>query len=479
MKRTLRLRPALLAALTLSFALLVAGSVSVGAAGGASAKKKPHGAPSGTPVIYFAADGMRPDLVDKYAKAGAMPTMRQLMAQGVKGENGLLQGFPPNTGVGWYTLSTGTWPGEHGSTNNTFHRTGEGNFNNSTSFATTGILQADHIAQSAERSGKTVVSMEWVGTRKLVPAAPGPGRRLPHLHRRPRDHAQLRPARPAGRRQRVRRPVPEGDARRRGRLDERARPPSARRSRRRSRTTTRRSPANGVWDVYIYDSTNDGTTNYDRVLIVSAANAKNGATAVANLTQGEWADAKLTLATGTVRGPDGRLLRQGDRPQRGPLEVPPLLHLGAARERDVQRARRGRVDRLRGEAEPRLPDLHRGRLRPARGRHRRRGHLRRAGPDVEGRPLGVPAVHPRPGPVRPRDQARPAARGLADHRRVPAPVHRARDADRHRRQPEPVLRRPHKRRRPGRSRRDPRGLHPLRLPGGRPDARPRPRPGER
>ena len=23
-------------------------------------------------------------------------------------------------------------------------------------------------------------------------------------------------------------------------------------------------PGNGVWDVYIYDSTNDGTTNYDR-----------------------------------------------------------------------------------------------------------------------------------------------------------------------------------------------------------------------
>ena len=173
MKRTLRVRPVILAALTLSFALLVAGSVSAGAAATKSGEKA-QGAPSGTPVIYFAADGMRPDLVDKYAKQGAMPTMRQLMAQGLKGDNGLLQGFPPNTGVGWYTLSTGTWPGEHGSTNNTFHRTGEGNFNNSTSFATTGILQADHIGQSAERSGKTVVSMEWVGTRNLVPALQGP-----------------------------------------------------------------------------------------------------------------------------------------------------------------------------------------------------------------------------------------------------------------------------------------------------------------
>ena len=32
-----------------------------------------------------------------------MPTMAGLMADGVKGKNGLLQGFPPNTGVGWAT----------------------------------------------------------------------------------------------------------------------------------------------------------------------------------------------------------------------------------------------------------------------------------------------------------------------------------------------------------------------------------------
>ena len=136
MKRRMRFRPALLAALTLIFTLLVAGSVSAGAAGKSKAKKA-DGSPTGTPVIYFASDGMRPDLVDKYAAQGAMPTMKDLMRKGVKGLNGLVQGFPPNTGVGWATLGTGTWPGEHGSTNNTFHRTGEGNFNNSTSFAAT------------------------------------------------------------------------------------------------------------------------------------------------------------------------------------------------------------------------------------------------------------------------------------------------------------------------------------------------------
>jgi predicted AlkP superfamily phosphohydrolase/phosphomutase len=70
--------------------------------------------------------------MERYAAEGAMPTYAELLAQGVRGDNGLVQAFPPNTGVGWYTLATGAFPGEHGSTNNTFFRTGEGNFNNRT-----------------------------------------------------------------------------------------------------------------------------------------------------------------------------------------------------------------------------------------------------------------------------------------------------------------------------------------------------------
>ena len=118
----------------------------------------------GPPRPLFAADGMRPDLVGRYVAEGAMSKLSSLIAQGVKGQNGLVQAFPPNTGVGWRTLATGTSQGEHGSTNNTFHRTGEGNFNNRTSFATNGILQADHIARTAERAGKSVVSVEGWGS---------------------------------------------------------------------------------------------------------------------------------------------------------------------------------------------------------------------------------------------------------------------------------------------------------------------------
>jgi hypothetical protein len=124
-------------------------------------------------VIFFAADGMRPDLMEKYAGEGAMPTYAGLMANGVKGDNGLVQAFPPNTGVGWYTLATGTYPSEHGSTNNTFFRTGD-SFNNRTAAFSNGVLQADTIAESTERAGKKVVSLEWSGGTRTMTALKGP-----------------------------------------------------------------------------------------------------------------------------------------------------------------------------------------------------------------------------------------------------------------------------------------------------------------
>src|SRR5215510_14208201 len=125
-------------------------------------------------VIMFASDGMRPDLMEEYARHGSMPTYKALMHDGVRGVNGLTQGFPPNTGVGWATLATGAYPAEHGSTNNTFHRTGEGNFNNSTSFAAPGTPKAATTQQAAERASKTVASPACPRSRGLAPTLQGP-----------------------------------------------------------------------------------------------------------------------------------------------------------------------------------------------------------------------------------------------------------------------------------------------------------------
>src|SRR4051794_8677927 len=129
--------------------------------GAASAVAKKGGRPVDK-VVMFASDGMRPDLMEKYAKAGSMPTYKELMKHGVTGDNGMVQAFPPNTGVGWYTMATGTYPSEHGSTNNTFFRSGDA-FTNRTSFSGAGVLQADTIANAAERAGKKVAQIDWVG----------------------------------------------------------------------------------------------------------------------------------------------------------------------------------------------------------------------------------------------------------------------------------------------------------------------------
>ena len=150
-----RLGPAVFAA------LLIVLLVTLGT-GTASADKGGSVVGSAKKVLLFSSDGMRPDLMQRYSDQGFMPTYAALRNAGVEGANGMLQAFPPNTGVGWYTMATGAYPGEHGSTNNTYFRSGD-IFSNRTSFSAAGTLQADTIAAAAERAGKKVAQIDWVG----------------------------------------------------------------------------------------------------------------------------------------------------------------------------------------------------------------------------------------------------------------------------------------------------------------------------
>jgi 2',3'-cyclic-nucleotide 2'-phosphodiesterase (5'-nucleotidase family)/predicted AlkP superfamily phosphohydrolase/phosphomutase len=124
-------------------------------------------------LILFAADGMRPDMMEAFAADGYLPTFAQMLAEGAHGANGMMPIAPPNTGAGWYAMATGTFPGEYGSTNNTFHRTGT-TFSNSTSAFAVDILTADTILQSADRAGKRVLAFEWAGGRTISPTVAGP-----------------------------------------------------------------------------------------------------------------------------------------------------------------------------------------------------------------------------------------------------------------------------------------------------------------
>ena len=252
-------------------------------------------------AIFFAADGMRPDLMEKYASEGVMPTYSQMMADGIKGNNGLVQAFPPNTGVGWYTLATGTYPSEHGSTNNTFFRTGD-SFGNRTAAFSNGVLQADTIAEAAERAGKKVVSVEWSGGSRTMTPIQGPVVDYRNFYSNRGLWTNWDVAgQPAGANAFgvLYQHYDLADAA--GWTNVPATFSPAKQGMFDLGSYTSGSPAvpvitNDQFDFYVYDSTDDAAVNYDHVLIVPNANTKDGSKAVANLMEKEWADVKVVLA---------------------------------------------------------------------------------------------------------------------------------------------------------------------------------------
>ena len=187
-------------------------------------------------AVFFVADGLRQDIVAKYADAGLVPDDGLVPQEGTScaPDNGLLTQAPPNTGrrlvqprdrrlAGRDRLDQQHVPHQRGAVPNR------------TAAFDAGVLQAETIAQAAERGGLKVAQIEWAGGRDgddqrpddrlprpssraaawrpTTSAAPATRRR--DLHRR------LRPAvRPSGR---LRRPggLPGRRSVARRRLDER------------------------------------------------------------------------------------------------------------------------------------------------------------------------------------------------------------------------------------------------------------------
>lgn len=266
-----------------------------------ASENAPASAPLTEKAIFFASDGMRPDLVDKYAAEGNMPTFASLMAKGVKGDNGLQPAFPPNTGVGWYTLASGTWPSEHGSTNNTFHRTGEPNFNNRTSLGAA-ILQADTLQQAAERAGKKVASVEWVGSRTLGLQGPVIDFRNFFSGRGVLTHplvaSEQSGAAAFGVSYQLAAIVPAAGWTNTPAGDDTVSPPQE--AVLSVASTFAAENPNRTYDVYMYDSVVDGISSYDRVLMVRTGAAKDASQASADLGVGDWFDVRLTGADGLI-----------------------------------------------------------------------------------------------------------------------------------------------------------------------------------
>ena len=265
-------------------------------------------------AIMFAADGLRQDLVADYVGSGLLPAFGELLNKGAFASGGgMLTQAPPNTGAGWYTLATGAWPGVHGSTNNTFHINGQP-FASRTAAFDPGVLQAESIAQAAERGGKRVAQIEWAGGRNATINGPTvdfrgtfSGRGVATNYISPQDDPQFTAS--FG----LQFDYPAGFA---------GNPPFAQAAPTDATGWTNvpisYSPAKEMrlrvldagtdkygLNAYIFDSTNDGQVNYDRVLL---ARDKNGAAAVATLARGQWADVKVTLIGGALAGKTAGML---------------------------------------------------------------------------------------------------------------------------------------------------------------------------
>jgi 2',3'-cyclic-nucleotide 2'-phosphodiesterase (5'-nucleotidase family) len=273
----------------------------------------------GGKLLFFAADGMRQEAVAKYANQGAAPGFRELLHDGARASgNGLLTQAPPNTGAGWFTLSTGAWPGVHGSTNNTFHVNGQP-FGSSTAAFGANVLQAETLAQATERGGKKVAQIEWAGGRSGTIAGPTvdfrnffSGRGVASNYITSTDSPSMvsslglqfdHPAGFAGQ-------APFAAAAPAPASGWTGVPTSYSRAREmRLRVLDSGTDKYGL-NAYLYDSRNDGKVRYDRVLF---SPTKNGADAVGNLREGQWADVKVKIQGGNYDGKTGGMLVKVER----------------------------------------------------------------------------------------------------------------------------------------------------------------------
>ncbi|RPJ48844.1 MAG: hypothetical protein EHM21_07525, partial [Chloroflexi bacterium] len=287
-------------------------------------------------LVFFVADGLRQDLAAKYAKMGLMPETAKLIQTGaIAADSGMLTQAPPNTGAGWFSLATGAWSAVTGSTNNTFAKNGAP-FANRVSFSDAGVLQAETLAQAAERGGKKVAQIEFAGGRSALINGPTvdyrtfqSGRGVATNYISPTDDAAfvasfgLQFDHPAGF---------AGQAAFPG-----AAPTAASGW---VNVPVSYSPAMemrlrvldfGVdkygLNAYIYDSTKDGKTNYNRVLF---AFGKDGSAAVANLAKGQWGNVKAKIVGGALEGKTTGFLVKVEQ-LTGDLAKVRLFHTSAAR----------------------------------------------------------------------------------------------------------------------------------------------------
>jgi 2',3'-cyclic-nucleotide 2'-phosphodiesterase (5'-nucleotidase family)/predicted AlkP superfamily phosphohydrolase/phosphomutase len=241
--------------------------------------------------LIYVVDGMRPDMVNKYAQAGDMPNYNRMMTEGVSGVNGMVPQIASNTGAGWTTIATGAWPGVHGQMNNTYGIASNPITNTSTSGLAGNLTQAETYQEVAEKAGKKVAVIEWPGA--LPSRIKGPVIDYRNFYSS-RGVVSTSPI--SGYR-----PDPGLVYTDTLQISDAAGWSGAPQSFSPAKETSfffRTNPITNTvvtltWPVYIYDSTNDNAVNYDRAVI--SRQGKSADQRVAELKVGDWAPVKVNL----------------------------------------------------------------------------------------------------------------------------------------------------------------------------------------
>ena len=342
------------------------------------------------PVLLFAADGMRQDIVERYAKERRCPGFAELLRNGASATGGgMLTQAPPNTGAGWYTHGHRRVAGGDTARPTTRSTSTTSRSRHRTAAFDPGVLQAETIAQSAERGGKKVHPAGMGGraqrrdqrARRSTSGSFFSGRGVATNYVSPADradvHRSLRPAvRPPGWLRRTRR-----SRRRTGRhrLDERPASFSPRAGDAACGCCDFGTDKYGL-NAYLYDSDQRRPDQ----LRPGAVRAQQGRRRQRWPTCGRanWPTSRSPSAAAPSAGKTAGMLVKVEALSRDLSQVR-LFHTSVdPGERDLaELAGRTRVHRDFEEyVAAEVPEFDGRRLRRARGRDRQRGDLRRAGP---------------------------------------------------------------------------------------------------
>ena len=240
-------------------------------------------------VLIFISDGMRRDFMRRFVTEGKMPAFERLIELGIDSGKGMIPPVPPNSGVSWTTLATGASPSISGVTGNTFHDNTQPFTLSGISAWSPGANQSQTIAEAAEKAGLKVAVLGWQTfdrstIKSGIVVEPSPQwlttRGVVANYDVPLSYTDIRD--PLGRYLTLDQ-VSLADAN--GWLRSPQSWSPAREAAFSMSCLVCGTPGTIDFNVFIFDSTNDGQTNYDQVLV---SPSKDGAQEVARLGAGQW-----------------------------------------------------------------------------------------------------------------------------------------------------------------------------------------------